>query len=615
MSTVGINTAIFKWLTHTLQALLQLGWVLACLLFALNPANALAQNALPQSPSPAASLPSSALVQRQQPLIELAASTQHMDILPLTEYWIDDGNTRLDELIARSSAGVDLFKPSRAMDAHKIDGKALWIRFEIRRSDPRTRWLLELGSPLIDDVQLFWQDPENHWVMLKAGDAVPRSQWPLQTRLPTFTLPSDNSSYTQYYLRVQNARFPVSLPMHIYRDSAYITEHHNELMLLGSLIGLATLMLLTSAAMAVLRREQAFAAYGVYMLALGLFILTNVGLTPLYFWNDSPVLADRANYALAGLTAAIGPWLVRLIVQPNLRRNTVDLLLAAVALFMLLTTILELWYPSMLSYHMLNLGTLGSVVMVYTLVAVAWQRGEAITRWVALCFAPVALSALPLILRNLGVIPNSWLTQYSVPIASAIEMPLLLYALFVRSAERREGLARAAGLPTRDALTGLPNTRSFLEHLHGSMTRAHRFNHNYGLILVDLSNYAWFTKEHGREMADRALIITSTRLQQLVRDVDCVCRLDENQFVILVEGHCSASLMTKISARISACAHQPTDILPVGATLKLMITCALMPNPDCQEAGDDANAKLGWLISAAESMPADNHKSVRTIGF
>jgi two-component system, sensor histidine kinase LadS len=574
-----------------------------------------AQDALPQNPSLVATLPSSALGQRQLSTIDLNAKINHVDISALTEFWVDDAlDTQLDPLLARATAGIDLFKPSQSTDSHRVQGKVLWLRFEVKMSDPRSRWLLELRSPLVDDVQLHWRDASNQWMVLKAGDAVARSQWPLQTRMPTFML-AEREGYVQYYLRVQNARAPVSLPMHIYRDNAFLGARQLDLLFLGGFIGLVGLMLITSIAMAVLRRERAFAAYSVYLVTLGMFILTNTGLTSLFFWNESPILAERLNYVWAGLAAAIGPLLVRIVIQPGLRNNLFDVVLSLHLAIMLSATALELFMPSMTSYRILNLGTMASIGIVYAFIVIAWQRGEKITRWLAISFAPVALSAIPLILRNFGLIPNSWLTSYAPLIANSLEIPLLLYALSVRSNARRESLARAAGLPSQDALTGLPNMRHFLQQLHGSIIRANRFDHPYGLLLVELCNHTWFTKEHGREMADRALILTSTRLQQQLRDVDSVCRLDESQFVILVEGACSPAQLTKLAARISASGHAPTEILPVGASLRLSVCCALMPTPESSEAGEDAQAQLGWLIAATEGIPPEQRKLVRSIGF
>jgi 7TMR-DISM extracellular 2/7TM diverse intracellular signalling len=301
-------------------------------------------HAQPQAPQPISPLAPS---QRQLQPVILGAEMQQLDLVPYTEYWIDDSkDTTLIALQARATSGVELFKPSKATDAHKVDGKVLWLRFEAKATDINSRWLLELGSPLIDDVRLYWRDLNGQWVSLSAGDAVPRKQWPMPTRLPSFSLQNDTTDAVQYYLRVENARFPVSLPMHIYRDTAYLHTHQTEQMLLGALAGLIVLMLTASVCIAYVRREQAFAAYAVYLLALGVFNLTNTGLTPLYVWNESPLLADRMNYVLAAVTSALGPWLVRLIVQPVVRTRAINTIIAAHATAMLLCAALELWYPA-----------------------------------------------------------------------------------------------------------------------------------------------------------------------------------------------------------------------------------------------------------------------------
>jgi two-component system, sensor histidine kinase LadS len=550
------------------------------------------------------------------PVALLSSEVRQLDLAPFTEYWIDESkNTSLAELKARADQGSAMFKPSKTTDAHRIHDKVLWLRFDLRNDEPQLRWLLELDSPLIDDVKLYWQAKNGQWMSLKAGDAVARKQWPMPTRLPTFSLPVNTNEVIRFYLRIENARVPVSLPLVIYSEPAYIESGRTEYTLLGALTGLIGLILLASIGMAIKRREPSFIACSVYLLALGLFNLTYAGLTPLYVWNESPMASDRMNYVLAAATAALGPWLARLIVHPIARANALRRLTVIQAFILLICAVVEAIHPTPASYAILNLGVLTSVILVYLIVAAAWQRGEDITRWVAISFVPVALSALPVILRNLGLIPNSFFTQSAVHIATCIELPILFYALLARSNLRRESMARAKGLPSKDALTGLPNLRSFLEQLHGSILRAERFKHSYGLILVELSNHAWFVKEHGRDMADRAVIIVSTRLQQLLRDVDGICRLDEANFAVLVEGACQAGQLTKIAARISARAHEPTDLLPVGASLRLSVCCALMPTAESLESGEHASDQLGWLIAAAEAIPAEQRKMVRSVGF
>jgi GGDEF domain-containing protein len=116
-------------------------------------------------------------------------------------------------------------------------------------------------------------------------------------------------------------------------------------------------------------------------------------------------------------------------------------------------------------------------------------------------------------------------------------------------------------------------------------------------------------------MADRALVIVARRLQTIARDVDTAGRIDENHFVLLIEGPCKPSYAAKIAAQIAASAHRPSDLLPVGASVKLRVTCALMPDPQATHLGDDASAQLGWLVHSSESLQADPRKLVRTLNF
>jgi two-component system, sensor histidine kinase LadS len=574
-------------------------------------------DALSQQPQPVPSAQDSKTPGLSQlPTLELSSKVSELDVLPYAQYWIDsEPNTTLDAVEARASAGVDLFKPASSVNKYFAHSKVLWLRFEVRTLDTRSRWLLNLDSPTLDNAQLFWRDTNNQWMSLKAGDAVARAQWPLHNRTPVFGLQSDAQASVLYYLRIENARVPVSVPIHIYRDSHYAEHSQTANLLIGGLLGLILAIFSAASLLAVQSRDKAMIAFVIYLLVASSFIATNLGLTPQYLWNESPRLADRMNYVLACLNAAVLPSLVRVILQPVIGKRWFDAALLLLIGLMLCVAAFEAFAPSVLSYRVMNIGALASMLFLVAQAIAAWQRGTYITRWIALCIMPMPLAAIPLIFRNVGWIANSWVTQYALILAVALSIPFLLYGLILRSAQRREALARAAGLPKQDALTGLPNMRAFLEVLHSSQTRAQRFKQRFGMIVVDLHNHSWFGKEHGQEMADRALILSSTRLQKNLRDVDMICRLDKHQFAILVEGPCTLTQLSKLSAQIAAQGHLPSKSLPVGASLKFLLTCALLPCESAAHVGDDANDLLAWLIHTAEEMPVENHKMVRMIDW
>jgi two-component system, sensor histidine kinase LadS len=554
--------------------------------------------------------------QMQLQTLQLSDAVQHVNLTPWTQMWVDDGkDTTVSQLLARATSGAEMFKPSREHDILRIHGKVLWLRFAAQAPTSNSRWLLELGNPLADDVQLFWKDGQGVWQVQKAGDAVPRAQWPIQARMPSFVLDLAAGEPMEYMLRLEHQRAPVSLHLSLHQDRAYIAQQQSQTLLLGLFFGLLLLVFVGSLTLAAIMRDVAFLAYGGYIAVLGGFMFTNVGLSALYVWPQAPLVADRMVFVLASLSAAVAPVFVRVILEPVVAQRKIDAALRVMVLVMLSLGILEAVAPSMLSYGLINGGTVLSLILVYVMVFAAWQRGDASTRWVAIGFLPVVLGVLPILARNLGLINSGFLTQYGMLVGVAFEMPILLYALTSRSTRRRDVLMRSAGLPMEDALTRLPNLRAFISHLHGVITRATRYRQNYGLMIIELANEAWFAKEHTREVADQALILLASRLQRISRDIDVVSRIGATQFALAIEGPCDARKLANWVTRIAAYGQKPNEVLPVGASLKLRITCAMMPKAAEGSLADEANEHLAWLIAQADAQEPGSRNSVVTLGF
>jgi two-component system, sensor histidine kinase LadS len=547
--------------------------------------------------------------------IALGNQDKHLEIDKLSQYWIDESGEATIEQVIAGQEGASIFNPRQQAQRHAIHNKALWIRFSTQITDARSAWFLEVSLSSTDDVTLYWRNGSGQWVKLNAGDRVPHAQWPVPDRFPLFKLSQDSAGPAEYYMRIVHQRAPFSAPLNIYRDTELIAQRQIEHFYLGGYFGLVLLVSLMCIGLSMVMRDKTFLQYLVYICAVGASQATYTGLAGQYLWPNAAAWANSANFFLPGLGLVVGMWFVRTVTTPQVHAPRVDQLALLLIAIQSVNCALELVYPTLWGFYILTFTSLGLAMIVYTIAWFGWSRGDLGVRWIALGFLPVVLGLMPVILRNMGLLDTNFLTQYGVTLGSAIEMPLLLYGLVLRASTRRESRARTAGLPIRDALTGLSNMRDLLSQIHGAMTRAKRYQQPYGLILVEMQNYHWFNKEHGREISDRALVLLGTRLQLVARDVDTAGRIDETNFVLLIEGPCKPSYAAKVAARIAASAHRPTDLLPVGSSIKLRITCAIMPDPQALELGDDANAQLGWLVACSEALPDEPRKSIRTLNF
>jgi diguanylate cyclase (GGDEF)-like protein len=107
---------------------------------------------------------------------------------------------------------------------------------------------------------------------------------------------------------------------------------------------------------------------------------------------------------------------------------------------------------------------------------------------------------------------------------------------------------------TLDPLTRLPNHLGFQSVLGRELARAKRTGQSLAVSLVDLDGLAGYTAEHGAAEADRVLRLAAGGLAGGVRSYDCVCRLDESQFALVLPGmtaESAAALVGRLAGGLS----------------------------------------------------------------
>jgi diguanylate cyclase (GGDEF)-like protein/PAS domain S-box-containing protein len=96
-----------------------------------------------------------------------------------------------------------------------------------------------------------------------------------------------------------------------------------------------------------------------------------------------------------------------------------------------------------------------------------------------------------------------------------------------------EQLRRASEL---DALTDLPNRRTFQAHLEGATFRAMRSAGKVGLLLLDLDHFKHVNDTSGHAAGDHLLKTFAERLRAAVRCGDFLARLGGDEFAVVLEG-------------------------------------------------------------------------------
>jgi two-component system, sensor histidine kinase LadS len=519
--------------------------------------------------------------------------------------WIDPQGKATLEQILRS--GAPRFEPTRADIVYSLGEQgALWLHYRLARSaNDRHRWLLSFPMPALDQVTVYQQDAKGQWTGESAGDTLAVATWPEPGRYPHFRLDLPGSQMHDVYVRIHHltsANFPVEL----LTEAEYDQRVQLEYLGLGLTFGALMLLIAACLAQSLVYRDGVYAWYALYALVTALGVTAYTGAAAHLLWPHFGALGDSPQGCLALLAGAAALLFVRNLTGISARFPLVDRLVYGAGLGGIALACLFPLVPKSTGLAIMGLYLAGAVVTNMWIAFAAWRRGDAVGGWVLLAYLPLTLAVGMALLRLVGVLPVSFATQYAIVVAMAIEVPLLLIALNIRSRERHGAHIRELALSSQDALTGLLAPHLFHDRLRQVVARHKRDREDAAIIFIDLVNHRRIKEHYGTAVAEQSLLRSVIKLRRLVRDVDTVSRIGEARFGLILEGVSSRIAVTDRAARLIAAGLMPLNGLKPDVTLQFH-TAAVLLGERMGEPTELAEA----LTTLLESMSSRTRRPIR----
>ena len=541
-----------------------------------------------------------------QPVISLSDNMAMQDISASSLMWIDSaGQSTVEQVIARRSGLI--FSPSKAENIYTLgrDG-ALWQHYRFAaQSASKEHWVLEFPNPLLDRITIYQSSAAGKWTQMTAGDTVPVATWPTPGRYGQFNLDVREGGLHDVYVQIRNVG-SISVPVNVVTYSEQTQKLQHEYLVIGIVFGTLLLLVITCIAQNVAYRDYSYGWYAIYSLVLVLMMSAWMGVAGHLLWNRSGTWADLAPGSLGAITGGAILLFVSHICGISARQKWLEPMIFSVGLAAI---------PVAIAYTMLERGTgvrLVSVYQITTLVLVVtkaistWMRKDVIGLWVLIGFTPTAGAALLLVSNVMGFVRSSGLTRYGLMIGLAIEVPLLLIAMNMRSRERRSMEARVQAMPTQDALTGLLSGPIFQDRLQQTITRAKRYKEPAAVVYIKLVNYDYIKKTWGVAVAEQSLLRSVIKLRRIVRDVDTVGRVDEALFGLILEGVSKRPAVTGLAARLIAAGLMPLKGLKPEVILQFHSAAVLL-----DERLDSAVDINHSLIDTLQNMGVRTRRPIR----
>ena len=146
-----------------------------------------------------------------------------------------------------------------------------------------------------------------------------------------------------------------------------------------------------------------------------------------------------------------------------------------------------------------------------------------------------------------------------------------------------------------DPLTGLASPSILRERLNWLLSRRAEDQRHFGILLLDISNFAHINSTYGVSVGDSILVIAADRMRTCVRPSDVVGRLGNDDFQILfIDGMKSiADLETSID-RVVAALNVEYDL--AGLKVEIQADAAALfvgvPHPQSEQIYRRADVNL-----------------------
>ncbi|ABK45900.1 Diverse 7TM receptor, extracellular region 2 [Magnetococcus marinus MC-1] len=328
-----------------------------------------------------------------------------------------------------------------------------WLRVNLEREpDAPSRWIIELGSALLDRLELYIPTPTpGHYQRVVLGDHTPLNQRPMASRLYSVPLDLGSAPQTTLYLRLQTLQM-MTLFGTIWQEQAFMENERQDNLIYGMHLGIFLLLIGVNLLAGIWLRDPVLRIYALYLVGL---ILIQANTANLFFlllpitwpWFNDFVLI----FALHIMTiAVILLWdhLLELKRYLPTMHKLYHVLVIGVALVMPFGLTQQVIY---FSPHIMNLAFYVFALSSFLTLIIAYRRqsyGLYLLYFIA--FLPTAVGGYIYRMMQEGTIPHNFWTEHAFQLGSLSHLILFTLVLGYRVQCMQQDQRRAQEALLRD---------------------------------------------------------------------------------------------------------------------------------------------------------------------
>ena len=495
------------------------------------------------------------LLPAEPAVAEITPDTQRLNLDSYVEY-LEDPHGQLSFAEVRQAPYAGQFTPNNKKSAFNagFTSSAYWYRLSLKglpgEQESNAPWYVQIGFPLLDDVDIYLPEEAGGWQVIKVGDQRPYANRPMKHRNFIFPVEFAPGEQITVYLRVWTESAHV-LPLALSSTEALFKSVQMELIVLGCYYGIMVALILYNIFGYLSVHDRSYIDYIFFVLFCGVLLSLSLnGLGVEYFWSDYPRWVNASTPFHIGVTLFFLLAFTRSFLRTRENFPRMNMTLMGLQLVCIGGAVLAFAVDYAISIRVgLVLAVVTVLVAVVTTARALFWGGMRAARIYLLAWGVFSCFVILQIAQVSDLLPAHFITSYIVQIGTAAVLVLLSLALADRiNLERKENehLIKERQRAELDAHT----KSEFLAHM------SHEIRTPMNAI-IGFTDLAMRTDQESKRMGFLANIrMASQTLLTILNDILDLSKIEAGKLVLERKEFRLNLVMEKLGAMFSQLAGE-----------------------------------------------------------
>lgn len=317
-----------------------------------------------------------------------------------------------------------------------FERRDIWLKCTFKNPYGRKiQRLLKFNNPNLDYIEIFQRNGQKFKQIAIGGDQIPFKKRFQGNRELVFPIKFDAFEFKTVYIRLNNGGEQFFFETSIENENLLNEQQNRKQAFFGALFGIMLFILLLNLFIGVIFKLKIAFLYSGYAATFILLQLSLLGFGTMFFWQDEFFISNRANPILASSSVLFFLHFTLRYLQvekitPKLYKWVVKS--QYVLLFNLILSFIPGEFFMFVSAILVNALTLIlNLIIIYPLYHAVKQKFKPAYSYL-LGFSILQIAVFAFILRNFGIIPNSFLAENGLQLGSGVEMIILTFGILQR---------------------------------------------------------------------------------------------------------------------------------------------------------------------------------------